>query len=272
MVDFKDPKNKLAFLDFKKTTIDEINTFIDDMCNEENENKNYKKAVNLTYWIKDYKNYLKSEKTFKSTYLPTYPYGKIVEINLGFKIGAEHGGLHYGVVINKKDNKSNPILTIIPLKSSKDKVEKDIHRTEVYLGDEFYNLFSTKIETLKSENIDLQKEFDTEIKVLEKEINNLQKYTVIDSLKKAKIDNIQNRLLQLSAKNKKIELKLKELDNCGNKILKLKTGSIALVSQVTTISKLRIKDPLKLSDPLGKIVLSQSTMDNIENKFNKLFF
>lgn len=267
MVDFKDINNKDDFLKFKNTQIQEIDNFINDLTNSD-----YKKAVNLTYWIKDYKNYLKAEKTFDSKYLPAYPYGKIVEVNLGFRLGSEHGGLHYGIVINKKDNKSNPNLTIIPLSSSKGKNKNQIHWSEVYLGNEFYNLFTTKINTLSTEFYNQGKKLSSEIETFQKELTDIAESDLNSPETIARFDLAEKQIKILRKKKTDIDQKLDELRNCHNKIKKLKTGSIALVSQVLTISKIRIKDPLRSNDPLSDIIISSDSMEKIEEKFKSIYF
>lgn len=44
----------------------------------------------------------------------------LIKVNLGFNIGSELGGLHYCVVLNKKDNQKNGVLNIVPLTSKKE--------------------------------------------------------------------------------------------------------------------------------------------------------
>lgn len=54
-------------------------------------------------------------------------------------------------------------------------------------------------------------------------------------------------------------------------IFQLKTGSIALISQITTISKLRIFDPRNSGGVLSGIKLSNDNLDAIDEKINELF-
>ena len=79
---------------------------------------------------------LRSEKDFNPTNLKTYKRGDIIKVNLGFNIGSELGGLHYCVVIDKKNNRNSPVITVIPLSSQKtDKINKN----SIMLGNEIYN-------------------------------------------------------------------------------------------------------------------------------------
>lgn len=51
----------------------------------------------------------------------------------------------------------------------------------------------------------------------------------------------------------------------------MKHGSIALVGQITTISKIRIYDPIYPGDVLSGIRLSKESMDKLDNKTIELF-
>ena len=54
-------------------------------------------------------------------------------------------------------------------------------------------------------------------------------------------------------------------------ISKMKRGSIALVNQITTISKIRIYDPKKNKDMLSGITLSEESLDKIDYEIIKKF-
>ena len=56
-----------------------------------------------------------------------------------------------------------------------------------------------------------------------------------------------------------------------SEMLKMKKGSIALVSQITTISKQKIYDPKKNKDVLSGLRLSDESLDLINNKLKKLY-
>lgn len=65
--------------------------------------------------------------------------------------------------------------------------------------------------------------------------------------------------------------KLHYLKKMQEELSKMKAGSVALVHQITTISKQRIYDPKNSNDILAKIKLSDSTMDTIDKKIQELF-
>mgnify|MGYP001100125301 CR=1 FL=1 len=160
--------------------------------------------------------------------------GDIIKVNLGYNIGNELGGLHYCVVINKFDNPFNGTLNVIPLTSKKE--NKKYHKSCVSLGSELYNILSANIE----------KEND--------KLNNL--LSELD-----KLDNIPEDFQEAISK------KMKYLEKLGNEINKLKLDSIALITQITTISKQRIYDDIILR----KVRLSTNSLNVIDKKINYYF-
>lgn len=127
MVDFKNEEYKEVFIEFKDDTINKLKRTIDQKIITD-----YKKSILLTYWLKDYNNFLKQELTYKPNYQPALKQGSIVQVNLGFRLGNEQGGLHYAIVLDKNDNKRKPIITVIPLSSIKE--GKRLYKTHVNLG------------------------------------------------------------------------------------------------------------------------------------------
>lgn len=104
----------------------------------------YKKSHLLAYWINDFSTYHDEERTFDVTKSGVFHRGDIIKVNLGFNIGSELGGLHYCVVLNKKDNPKNGVLNIVPLTSKKE--NKKYPKSCVYLGNELYNILNQNIE------------------------------------------------------------------------------------------------------------------------------
>ena len=68
---------------------------------------------------------------------------------------------------------------------------------------------------------------------------------------------------------RKITQQGKYIERLVDKIKKLKKGSIALLNQVTTISKLRILDPINSQSLLKDIVVSADTLGIIEDALKK---
>ena len=61
------------------------------------------------------------------------------------------------------------------------------------------------------------------------------------------------------------------LNKFEKEITKMKKGSIALVNQITTISKQRIYYPKSSKDLLAGVRLSNSSLDLLDKKINELF-
>ena len=193
------------------------------------------KADKLSYWIENFCNLLKAEDTFDPNYLKSYARGDIIQVNLGYNIGNEEGGLHYCVVLDKHNSKKSGIITVIPLTSNKGQA---LDFSEVSLGDEIYSNFKAKHDALFLE--------------LSQKINSIN-------------ENTPREEIQLALE------KLNVLKKMEAKMLKMKKGSIALISQITTISKQKICDPQKTNDLLSGIRISDSSLDLINEKMKQLF-
>ena len=61
------------------------------------------------------------------------------------------------------------------------------------------------------------------------------------------------------------------LEKIGLEISRMKEGSIALVNQITTVSKMRIFDPRNIKGVLAGISLSEENMDKINQKMKELY-
>ena len=192
--------------------------------------REYKIGHLLSYWIYDFANYHDEEKIFDTTKLITFKRGSIIKANLGFNIGHELGGLHYCIVLDKFDNPKNGTLNIIPLTSKKN---KRYPISSIDLGNEIYNtlnsLYSKEIEMLSN------------------------KYKDIWSLP--------------SEKAKQFTSDYEYVKKMKDEISKMKIGSIALINQITTISKQRIFD----DDVLRRVRLSNESLNLIDKNIIKFF-
>lgn len=143
IVNYKDINNKEHLLKFQDTIFIEFNEFLEELCNSHHHH--YKKSALISYWLNDYKNYLNNEDSFKANQLVKYKRGTVVKANLGFNLGHEQGGLHYCIVLNKKDSIYQPLLNVIPLTSIKDP-KKRLHYTNVNLSNELYKKLGSKLD------------------------------------------------------------------------------------------------------------------------------
>lgn len=196
--------------------------------------KEYKKSELLAYWIKDFAVYHDEEKTFNIAKSGIYSRGDVIKVNLGFNIGNELGGLHYCIVINKYDNTRNGTLNVIPLTSRKD--NKKYASTSVNLGKELYNAFKEK--------------FEEEKQKLKQIIAELEK-----------TENISKDIKRI------IEKEQNYIEKAEKEISKMQKDSIALVNQITTISKQRIyKDMIRRN-----VKISDESLELIDKQIIKFF-
>ena len=238
----------------KNETISEVNKYLDTCLSSDKKHikkANYNELTNDG--IKDYIKYIEQEETFNSSLLKEYSRGDVIKVNLGFNVGNEEGGLHYCIVLDKKNAKSYSTLTIIPLTSLKETSKKN--NTSVFLGDELRNAIFNKVQTILN-SIDTEKAINYQRKI-EK---NLDANRVIEKI----TDEERNALKDFKEKYPLIEKTLEEAKQ-------MKKGSIALINQITTISKQRIYNPKKELDILSGIKISDEKMKLIDEKIKKLF-
>ena len=266
----------------KKTAIKELNKLLEHYINDPSE-AHLKKANLISYWLKDYVRFLNFEEQFDPKRNIAYKRGNIVKINFGFNIGSEYGGLHYGVVLDNHNDLSSPILTVIPLTSVKD--NKEVHKNNVVLGNELYRLLKIKYDTI-NQNL---KEEQTEITTTLQAFASLLSLSSNTAKELATYDKGSNEFSQkLSAahqyledakslqaiwekKKKHNQAELEYLNKIGQEISQMKEGSIALINQITTVSKIRIFDPRNWRGVLSGISLSEESMIKINRKFKELY-
>lgn len=82
-----------------------------------------------------------------------------------------------------------------------------------------------------------------------------------------KYEDLQDELEQLPILSQELEF-LKKFET---EITKMKKGSIALLNQITTISKQRIYYPKNSKDLLAGVHLSNSSLDLLDKKMIQLF-
>lgn len=240
----------------KDRSIKILNDYLEDIISTEP-----KKVDLLSYWLHTYANFLRFEKEFDPKRNKNYKRGDIVRVNLGFNVGSEHGGRHYAVVLDNKNNHASPVVTVIPLSSSDG---SDVHPSSVYLGDDIYQKVKAKTKgIMQAYNVELRELNEMESSLLAL----LQSDNITDeqiATAKANHDLIVKKTLALKEKQN-------DLKTVQNEISRMKAGSVALVGQITTISKLRIEDPKDIHGALNGIKLSSSNLELIDEKIRTLF-
>ncbi len=233
----------------KEDSIQKINDYLESLISD-GDSKARGKADKLSYWLEDWTRFLNFETCFSPLSLRRYKRGEIIKVHLGFNIGSEEGGLHYAVVLDKNNAKSSPVVTIIPLTSVKP--HTDISRLKngsIFLGNELFTNLNAKISSTS------------------KHLND--ELTLLKEIIKSETSDVDSANI------------LKRIDDCGNEIIflsrmrsevqKMRKGSIALVNQITTISKIRVYDPKTDHDILSGIKLSNEKLDIIDEMLLKNF-
>lgn len=256
-MNYKDRKNSDKLEKFKGKSIASLDKCISDYISSTSDS-DYKKAALITYWIRDFCQYIKWEDNFNPKKLKRYERGDIIKVNLGFNVGNEEGGLHYAVVINNSNPLSSGVITIIPLSSVKK--GESIYPDDIDLGNELYTKVKIKLDA---------KLTDLNEKIIEMEA--LEK--VLKGIKKD-VDEPEEVKTQVKKSREKIRESynvLNEYKKIANEISHMKYGSKAIVSQITTVSKLRIFDPRSTRGVLSGIKLSPENLDLISNKISEMY-
>ena len=261
-----------------------------------------KRSDKIAQWIENWVKYLKLEKVFNSRSIPALKRGSIVYADFGFNVGREYGGLHYAIVLNKTDARSNHLLHVLPLTSVKETTDmSNLKYFQFPIGDEVFQLLKNEATQKIIELTKLYKRFsnkDAELReravIVESLIDdNIKTFEVIKNLPASDRDDsfleqirtIDKNIDFTNAEADKIKQELKDnaalLSELGEKIeyankfiLKIKNmnkDSIVLLNQVTTISKMRLYDPKNNNSILNGIVLSDDTMDKIDEALKNIF-
>lgn len=247
--------NKESVVKHKEKAIKKVDKYIDTFLKGKKENLG--KADKFSYWLEDYIKFLEYEDEFNPSKLKKYKRGEIVKVHLGYNIGSEEGGLHYAVVLDKNNSVYSPILTVIPLTSVKEKTNLNkLKRGSVYLGDEIYKNLQGKLLTTKAQAVSSYKELAQKV----------DKYN--DSEDKSANAPV---VKELKEQIKSVKQLIKSVEEIQKEIEKMKKGSIALINQITTLSKIRIYDPKHTADVLSNIRLSDSSLNKIDAKIVELY-
>lgn len=262
----------------KKDAIKQVNNLLEKYINDPSGN-HLKKAHLISYWLKEYVQMIDFEETFDPKRNISYKRGNIVKLNFGFNVGSEYGGLHYGIVLDNHNAHNSPVVTIVPLTSLKDK--KKIHENSVDLGNEIYRCLKLKYDTisksLKEESKELIKQEIT-FSSLMSMANDLIDDEMDDDEFEDKygfthqtLEHVRQIKEDLDKKIAHNESQQEYLNKIGDEISKMKQGSIALINQVTTVSKIRIYDPRNIKGVLSGISLSAESIDKINEKMKELY-
>lgn len=270
-MDLKDQNNKDSLL----LKIDELFEDFSKILktNIDNGGKEYKKSALLYYWLRDYKNYIKNEKAFDPKYLPEFTRGSVVNINFGFNVGSEFGGLHYAIVLANSSPK-NPNLIVLPLKSLKKDIT-ELNKHELFLGNELYNRLYGNYIALYSYLINLSKELIQRKESSENRRNTLvqiiHEHEIQPSELLSLIEDFAKEINDIAKQLNQAEKNLETLNRIAKELKKLKTGSVAQMSQIQTISKMRVQNPTNKQDILYGIKVSSDSLQAIDKKICEIY-
>ena len=180
-----------------------------------------------------------------------YKRGSIIWVNFGVNLGSEFSNPHFAVVLDKHDSPRKRTLTVLPITS---KAQND----RFSLGDE---IFEQTIVLLKSHVTSLEQRLYDNIKITE---SRRLSGTLSSANNPNEIDPAIQKL------NDKMTSDIKQLKEVVDRYTRYNKKSYVRLSDITTISKLRIYR-LNKFDPSGKIRLSKQQMALLSQKLAKLY-
>lgn len=225
---------------------------LDDLLNAWKDSPNEadrKRAQILSYWVKSYTGMIRREAEFNPASLPRLTRRQIVNVDFGFRVGSELGGLHYAVVMDKKNSVNGDTVTVVPLGSLKERHRAS--RNKIILEDGIFTALNEKTDKQTAEATRLINSIATDTQL--EAMDEVSKTTEIMK----RIATAQNKLANAKASIAKME--------------KLKHGSVANVSQLTTVSKIRIKEPTTPQSVLCGVKVSERDMEQIEKALVELY-
>lgn len=181
-----------------------------------------------------------------------YKRGQFILVRFDNRLGTEFSKTHPAIVISKNDNFFRGDITVIPLTSKSNSQNLELGKI---LDENVYNELSKKFtQHLLS--------YDAVIEIIEAEKNS----ETVDVVAK-----IKNKIVELNPPDLLDDLiKLKQLSAKYEPMFK---KSYAVVSQITTISKLKILKIVNDFDPLKELIVNDSILDKIDaeiiNRFTR---
>lgn len=90
-----------------------------------------KKKHIFIHWLERHNNYLRAEENYDYSQHLVYKRGMVIEVDLGFNVGAEYGGYHKAVILHKDSAKAKTVI-VVPLSSVK--TGQTVHKLDADLG------------------------------------------------------------------------------------------------------------------------------------------
>lgn len=270
-------RDKESVIQHKKHAIRSLNNLFESYISSDTP-ESLKKVDLMSYWIETYSQYIENEKEYDPKRQISYSRGDIIKVNFGFNIGAEYGGLHYAIVIDNKNDHSSPVVTVLPLTSGS---EEETYKTDIYLGNELHSKIydkwlklDTEVNNNLSETTSMKLSLQNAVDNMVLIVNHYKdpKYKEYDPAKiQSDLDDMQKQINIIATREQQYKRDLRKLNTLKKELDKMKSGSIVLLKQITTVSKQRIYSPRNSSDALYNISLSPVQMDKINQSLKELY-
>lgn len=213
-----------------------------------------KRAMLLAYWLKQYVNYIRKEDSFSPESVFKLKRGTVVQVEFGYRVGRELGGRHYAVVLDCSNRIHGNTVTVIPLGSVKEGTKEN--KYDIILNGGIYRPIRKKLVALIDDAEKLLVEAD-------------------EMGQKIRSEDAERNEAAKAVQRQKIEMARAAIERAkvwDSEIDRMKHGTLARLSQITTISKMRISQPLKKSHPLYGVRLEPEDMDKIDEGLKQLYF
>ncbi|WP_314067436.1 hypothetical protein [uncultured Vagococcus sp.] len=210
-----------------------------------NKSRNFFKGCNYSNQILFLSNALKNDyksSNKKDRRWHTYQRGTLIKVNFGLNIGTELSGPHYAISITKNDNPLSEKITVIPLTS---KTGTHNHALDFSISKQIAGFLALKGYEIAS-----------------KEDDPLEMAMLFLAMSYDKTKEIEKEFLTKLENEKEIREGIKKQLNIYMNSLEKK--SFVKLDNVTTISKHRILLPEHAYDPLGKMIITDTYMNKID--------
>lgn len=218
--------------------------------------KNWK-ISRLPNWMEFYGNSLKKELDNKlPKYYRKFKQGTIVMVDYGVTIGNEMAGMHLAVVLSSNDNKYHKNIITVPLSSKYHKGYVDLGYEPLLGAQELFKHKKNNYFNSKELAVIIQK--DKNFIAAIKKINSWMTFPDL-----FKLVSYTDTLIEIADSLINLEVEIKNAEKLRDEIYKYSNRSYVNVSEIRSISKLRVS---KFSYLSGNISISKDSLALIKSK------
>lgn len=231
------------------------------------------KTKNLGNSLMKYSNQLEKDCKTKRRRNKTFKFGTLVYIDFGINFGSEFSAPHYGITLEKFDNKKKNTITVVPLTSKKgfnnlkleESISKQIGALLAELGHEYVDKLHGEL--IKEMNDLLLNYLFYNPRMYDLPADPKEQKFLLETYDCAK--NRFNEIIEtLSKDREKIDYTKHRLEKY---MADLDKNTYVKLDAITTIDKNKIFKPKNDLDPLGVIRLSDSVLELMSNELTKKF-